>query len=342
MWDDPNQPPYGQPRQPGQQRPYGRNIPGNFQDPNSMPTDPDSLPGANPGNPGGPGYGGNAGNAGYGRYNADGTPFQPPAYAPDPMQYPAGGHAAHWPTPQAPIGPVGPAGPVQQRPPQPPPPPARPRYQAPPKAPRRPPEYDDYDARPARQQYAAQPAGHARHRSPAGISLPHLPIAHIILVVGVLVMGFALSQAWGVAADGTAVYIRDFTNARIQQTAGVDTGALAVKTANFLFGAVVVLSAVLILFNLVVTLLNKIIGLSGCATLLFFPVLWGAATLLFIVLVAAAGFAGVGSLGNLPLVRDHGFAIATVAHHAIGFYAWCGGIVAVFIGMLGQLALRRR
>ena len=48
-------------------------------------------------------------------------------------------------------------------------------------------------------------------------------------------------------------------------------------------------------------------------------------------------------LSNLPLVADHGFAIAGVfAHHALGFYAWCAGGVAVFVGMLGQLALRRR
>jgi hypothetical protein len=147
-----------------------------------------------------------------------------------------------------------------------------------------------------------------------------------------------------VNAAGTAIYIRDFTNARFQSH-GVDVGALALETARFLVIAAAVLGAVLIFFNVVITLLNKglgVIGGPGCASMLFFPVLWGAALLLFVVLLAAVGFAGLGHLSNLPFVADHGFAVAGVAHHSFGFYAWCAGIVAVFLGMLGQLALRRR
>jgi hypothetical protein len=157
-------------------------------------------------------------------------------------------------------------------------------------------------------------------------------------------MALALTQAWGVNASGTAIYIQDFTNARLQSH-GVDVGALALETARFLVFAIAVLGAVLILFNMVTTVLNKVLGVigaPGCASMLFFPVLWGAALLLFVALLGAAGFAGLGHLSNLPLIADHGFAIAGVAHHVLGFYAWCAGIVAVFIGMLGQLALRRR
>jgi hypothetical protein len=157
-------------------------------------------------------------------------------------------------------------------------------------------------------------------------------------------MALALTQAWGVNAAGTAIYLQDFTNARLQSH-GVDVGALALETARFLVVAIAVLGAVLIFFNVVTTVLNKIlgvIGVLGCASLLFFPVLWGAALLLVVILLAAVGFAGLGHLSNLPLVADHGYAIAGVAHHALGFYAWCAGIVVVFIGMLGQLALRRR
>jgi hypothetical protein len=157
-------------------------------------------------------------------------------------------------------------------------------------------------------------------------------------------MALALTQAWGVNAAGTAVYIGDFTNARFQSH-GVDVGALALETARFLVIAIAALGALLIFFNVVTIVLNKVLGVLGApggATVLFFPLLWGAALLLFVALLAAVGFAGLGHLSNLPLVADHGFAIAGVAHHSFGFYAWCAGIIAVFIGMLGQLAMRRR
>ena len=278
---------------------YGRSSrddhPGSPQNPNSMPTDPNTAPGA--GYPGGTErYGG--------------------GYYPEYPGYP-GGQPPRWPAPQQPA--------PQQ--PAPPPLPPRPRPEpAPP---------------PQRYQPAYQaPAARTERR----VSLPHLPIAHVILVLGIVAMGVALTQAWGVNANGTAIYIRDFTNARFQSH-GVDVGTLALQTARFLVVAIAVLGAVLIFFNVAITLLNKlmgVIGLSGCASMLFFPVLWGAALLLFVALLAAAGFAGIGHLSNLPLVADHGFAIAGVAHHALGFYAWCAGVVAVFIGMLGQLALRRR
>jgi hypothetical protein len=106
-----------------------------------------------------------------------------------------------------------------------------------------------------------------------------------------------------------------------------------------------VLSAAMILFNLVITVVNKIIGvigLGGCATLLFFPVLWGAGTLLFVALLGAGGFAGLGFLSGLPAVQARGLSTLSVAHYSLGWYLWVGGTIAVFIGMLGQLVLRRR
>jgi hypothetical protein len=273
MWNDQN-------------RLYWRHdSPGSPQNPDSMPTDPNTAPDAGE------------------RYSG--------GYYPEYPGYP-GGQPPRWPAPQQPAPP-----PVAPRPrPEPPAPPQH--YQS------------DYQAPAARTQ---------RERG-----LPHLPIAHVILVLGIAAMALALTQAWGVNAAGTAIYIQDFTNARFQSH-GVDVGALAMETARFLVVVIAALGAVLIFFNVVTTVLNKVlgvIGMPGCASLLFFPVLWGAALLLFVALLAAVGFAGLGHLSNLPLVADHGFAIAGVAHHVLGFYAWCAGIVAVFIGMLGQLALRRR
>ena len=76
----------------------------------------------------------------------------------------------------------------------------------------------------------------------------------MILVLGIVAMGVALTQAWGVNANGTAIYIRDFTNARFQAH-GVDVGTLALQTARFLVVAIAVLGAVLIFFNVAITLL---------------------------------------------------------------------------------------
>jgi hypothetical protein len=174
--------------------------------------------------------------------------------------------------------------------------------------------------------------------------LPHLPIAHVLLLAGVAAMAVAISQPWGTSDAGVPLYVHDFSNARLAQH-GIDTGALAVRTAIAIVAAIGVLGAMLILLNTVVTVLNHVlgvVGLSGCATLVFFPVLWGGATLLLVVLLAAAGFAGVGAFSNLPIVQGHGFAVAPVAHNGLGFYLWAGGIGAAVLGMLGQLLLRRR
>ncbi len=274
----------------------------------------------------------------YGPYASPTTPDYgpPPPFEPQRSQYP-GGQTPQWP---------GSGYDRPQQPPQPqyaPQPPARypdePRYappvQAP--APRR------YTPQP---QYAPQqPARHEEHR-PAHKprSLPHLPIAHVFLIAGILAMFYAISQPWGVDANGAQVFVRDFGSSRLSD-AGIDGGTLAVRAATGIVIAAAVLSAVLILLNTVVTILNRmlgVVGLSGCASLAFFPVLWGGATLLTLVLLAAAGFAGLGALSQLPTVASHGFSVVSVQQHSIGYYLWCGGIGAAFVGMLGQLVLRRR
>lgn len=158
-------------------------------------------------------------------------------------------------------------------------------------------------------------------------------------------MFVAISQQWGFDASGAPVFVQNFTSTRIQNATGVDTGAAAINLARGIVGIATILSASLILFNVVVSALNKIlgvVGLSGCASILFFPVLWGAATLLTLVLLGAAGFAGLGFLSGLPFVQDHGISAITVARYSTGFYLWCGGVIVVFVGMLGQLVMRRR
>jgi hypothetical protein len=176
------------------------------------------------------------------------------------------------------------------------------------------------------------------------VALPHLPIAHVLLIAGIAAMALAISQPWGTDANGTVLYVHDFGNAGLAQH-GIDAGALAAKTVVAIVIAAAVLGAALILLNTVVTLLNHIlgfVGLSGCASLVFFPVLWGGAMLLFLVLLAAAGFAGLGAFSNLPFVRGHDFSLVNVQHNGLGFFLWAGGVAAAFLGMLGQLVLRRR
>ncbi|MGH2517263.1 MAG: hypothetical protein ACRDHP_16560 [Ktedonobacterales bacterium] len=322
MWDDPNQPPpprYSD-RQPPRNPLYGSDADGGF---GNAPTE--RFPGPAAPTPYGPP---NAGNAGY----DPNDPYDaPPPYQPQPPRYP-GGRPPQWPGPDA------------QRPPRSPVPPRPDPAYAPPPRQR---AYYDEGAPAYAPPRAARPEAAPRERRRASRqprSLPHLPIAHVFLIAGVLAMGYAVSQPWGVDASGTQLFIRDFSNAQLSAR-NVDAGALAVRAAYALVAATAVLSVALILLNALVTILNKmlgVIGLSGCASLAFFPVLWGAATLLFLVLLAGAGFAGIGSLSNLPLVQNHGFALVAVQQNAIGLYLWVGGLAAVFIGMLGQLVLRRR
>jgi hypothetical protein len=316
MGEDPNTPPtpgYGGRGQP----PYGPGAPAGWGGQYEPPTQP--YPG-----PGG-GYGGQGGE-----------------YGETPPQYP-GGRPPQWP------------GPGYDVPPSPPPPqPTYPQREYPPdqsqQYPRR------YDAQQQARAYAPEAAyapPRVQRREPAerhrraltGVALPHLPIAHVLLAIGLVAMGYALTQQWGVNTSGNAIFVKDFTSPQVQHLTGFDTGVAASKLGVGIVIAAAVLSAALVLFNLVVTVLNKVlhvVGLPGCATLLFFPVLWGAATLLFLVLVVAAGFAGLGFLSGLPIVQAHGFSTLTIAHYSLGWYLWLGGIGAVFLGMLGQLVLRRR
>ena len=157
-------------------------------------------------------------------------------------------------------------------------------------------------------------------------------------------MGLALMQPWGVDTQGSPVYVNTFSSAALSAQ-GVDVGALAFQTAEWLLGAAALLAVALIVTNLITLAFNKalgLIGLSGCASLLFIPVLWGLAALLAGVLLLAAGFGGLGALSELPFVQNHGFADAAVQSAARGYYIWWAGIGLTFVGMLGQLALRRR
>jgi hypothetical protein len=344
MWDDPNEAP-PPPRPPRREPdPYGPPPGGGYP-----PFDPNATRRANyrQDQPGQGGYGqqdqggygqGGSGQPGYGQQGYDQPGYgqrtpdygQPPAYNPaaNPPAGPAG-RPPRWPSPDQQqgaqgyggyAGSAGSATPGAYAP--------QPSY-APP-APARP--------RPVERAPERRSSGH-------GVSLPHLPIAHVFLIGGVAAMAFSIAQPWGKNAAGAQLFIKDFATVQLNHGTGVNTANYAVQAATGIVIAAAALSAVLVLLNTVVTLINKVIGvvgLGGCATLLFFPVLWGAATLLFVVLLAAAGFAGLGSLSNLPIVANHGISSASVQAHALGFYLWLGGACAVFVGMLGQLVLRRR
>lgn len=268
-----------------------------------------------------------AGGGGYDRGGGFGEPTYP-ADPPDsytPPRYP-GGRPPQWPDPNPPAA-------------------ARPLYSTPPQY-RPPRSAEPVYAPPAVAPVRREPRAQAQpRRHPAGIGLPHLPFAHVLLLAGLAAMFVAIAQQWAVDANGSAIFVSSFTSPQIQHLAGFDTGVAAPKVAYGLVIVGAVLGATLILFNAVITLLNKmigVIGLGGCATLLFFPVLWGAATLLFFDLLGAAGFAGLGFLSGLPVVQAHGLSTLSVAHYSFGWYLWIGGAAAVFVGMLGELVMRRR
>jgi hypothetical protein len=315
MWDDPDQPPA--PRWP--------QSPGTPGSPYADPTSPYAAFEPPP-TGGAPGYGPDGRADAYDPYDPYGRTQQGGGYNQPPAQQTPGGRPPQWPA-QDYAGAAAGYG-------------APPPAYAPPPQPAYAPAPRPYTP-PARQ--AATRAERPRAER-GGRSLPHLPIAHVLLAVGLVAMGYAITQPWGVDAQGTQIFVHDFGNARLT-SAGIDGGTLAVRAATAIVIAAAVLSLALILLNTVVTVLNHIlgiVGLSGCASLAFFPVLWGLATLLFVVLLGAAGFAGLGALSNLPVVQSHGFGVVPSAQHTIGFYLWSGGIGAVFVGMLGQLVLRRR
>ncbi len=249
----------------------------------------------------------------------------PPPYAPAGPQYP--GHPAQWPDRNANPG----SGATQTQraaPPQP---------------------YTDLsgapqgaysDAQPYRQPRAARPATQRGQ----GRALPHLPVAHLFLILGVAALAFALTQPWGISSQGATVYIQSFNSSTLTQF-GVDLGSAAFQTASDLVIATGALSLALILTNLITLIINKLlrwIGLPGLASLVFVPLLFLLAALLLLVLLGDAGFGGFDTLSQLPIIRDHGISGVDVAQHALGFYSWWVGVFATFIGMLGQLALRRR
>ncbi len=157
-------------------------------------------------------------------------------------------------------------------------------------------------------------------------------------------LAFALTQPWGISSQGATVYIQSFNSSTLTQF-GVDLGSAAFQTASDLVIATGALSLALILTNLITLIINKLlrwIGLPGLASLVFVPLLFLLAALLLLVLLGDAGFGGFDTLSQLPIIRDHGISGVDVAQHALGFYSWWVGVFATFIGMLGQLALRRR
>ncbi|MEO7001031.1 MAG: hypothetical protein ABI068_04420, partial [Ktedonobacterales bacterium] len=139
-----------------------------------------------------------------------------------------------------------------------------------PQAPR-PPAYPPYSAQPADADYPTVQAPRHRHVAPAplpphaaprppqpvyrtpdhqpraayrthGRSLPQLPVAHILLILGVAAMALALMQPWGIDAQGSPIYVKTFTSAALSAQ-GLDAGALAFQTAEYLLGAVAILAA---------------------------------------------------------------------------------------------------
>src|SRR5262245_42490516 len=212
MWDDPNQSPaprVPRPRQApyGQSGGYGQGRGGDER--GQSPYGNEGRYGdAQPGGGYDPGYG-----PGYG---------QQPAYPSGPAQYP-GGPAPQWPNQgydqgydqgYAPPGPgygaPGGQGVYREQ---------RPAYTP---------------APPVERPHARE---ERHHRSIVGRALPHLPIAHVFLVGGLVAMGYAISQQWGVNVAGAPVFVKDFAGVQLNHGTGVDTSDLAVRAATGIVAA---------------------------------------------------------------------------------------------------------
>ncbi len=146
----------------------------------------------------------------------------------------------------------------------------------------------------------------ARRRHAFGWSLP---IEHIVLAAGLVMLALALTQPWGVDARGNEITLTPTTT----------------TIATYAIGASVVLGALLVL-------LNKRMGcmaLIGCLGLFLVP------------LIVAAGIGGFVAFTNLPAMPHH-LSPQNIQATNRGFYLWWGGLAVVLAGLFLQVITHKR
>jgi hypothetical protein len=147
---------------------------------------------------------------------------------------------------------------------------------------------------------------------------------------------------WGVDSSGEVIMLQSASIPALATQGGDGT---ALQAAYNLIGAIGVLSAGLLLFNVILSGLNKLLGggcMAGCAMVPLYPILLALIGLLIVAQVLAAGFGGLGALAQVPAAQSYGMAGLGVAHYELGYYVWYTGLILNVAGMLGEFVVRRR
>jgi len=149
------------------------------------------------------------------------------------------------------------------------------------------------------------PRREQHRRSHIGFSLP---IEHIVLGAGIVGMFLALSQPWGVDAQGHAIFLP----------------SIAYRAAYYAVGGLTVLSGLLVLLNRRMGCLAMI----GCLGLFIIP------------LAVAATLGGIEVLTQLHVVPHLTPANVKVTNR--GFFLWWGGLAVTIVGLLFELITHRK
>ena len=166
-----------------------------------------------------------------------------------------------------------------------------------------------------------------------------LPLPHILLGVGLILMMAALNIPWGATAGGTLVYAQSFSIPFFSDQPGV-----ASQLAQDIVTSAGLLSLSLAGLNYLLTGMNWLarpIGGAGCATALFMPLMLCLMFLLLLVDGGALIFGAFDPLVGVALAPwQQGFTL-NGAHAELGYYAWYTGVILNTAGMFTQPFVRR-
>jgi hypothetical protein len=166
-----------------------------------------------------------------------------------------------------------------------------------------------------------------------------LPLPHVLLGVGMVLLLAALNIPWGATADGTLVYAQSFTLPFLS-----DQPEVAGQFAQNIVESAGLLSLALAGLNYFLTLANwmtRRMGVAGCGTCLLFPVMLILMALLGAVDLGALTFGAFDPLASAVVWPwQPGFTLVG-AHAELGYYAWYSGVVLNACGMLTQPFVRR-
>lgn len=166
-----------------------------------------------------------------------------------------------------------------------------------------------------------------------------LPLPHILLGVGFILLLAGLNIPWGATAGGTLIYAQSFPIPFFSDQSGV-----AEQLAQMVVVGIGVISLALAGMNYVLTFLNWLVrplGVAGCATALLMPLMLTLMLALLIIDGAALIFGAFDPLAGVALAPWQSGYSLNGAHAELGYYAWYTGVILNAAGMFTQPFVRR-